>query len=146
MEEVKDKKIKIARSRKGIPCLWESLTTFEDLKRATVIFSADKKPKDSLFYNAEAIKQALVPIKVGDYVSKAFQDKYGVALSVFKVTEISSMDNTATMVPVYRKSSQITEWTNPEEYSEMISLTCKKLEKDQYVVSKAMEREPWTTL
>jgi hypothetical protein len=146
MEDIKEKKIKIARSRKGIPCLWESLTVFEDLKRATIIFSADKKPKDSLYYNVESTKQALVPIKVGDYVSKAFEDKYGVALSVFKVTEISSMDNTAVMVPVFRKSSQISAWTNPEEYSEMINLACKKLTEDRFVVSREISRTPETTI
>ena len=49
METIKDKKIKIARTRNGVPCLWESLMTFADLRRATVIYGKDMKPKNNSY-------------------------------------------------------------------------------------------------
>jgi hypothetical protein len=125
--EVNNKKIKIARTRSGVPCLWESLTKFEDLKRATIILSAEGKPKRAYYYNEEREKQALVGIGAGDYMVKCFEDCHGVAISVFRVEEISHMDNTATIYPVYRKSSLINTTEYPGEYSNMIDICESKL-------------------
>jgi hypothetical protein len=127
MEIVEQKKIKIARTRSGVPCLWESNMKFADLRRATVIFSKEGEGKQAVFVNAEKEKQALVPIKEGDFISKAFEDKHGVALSVFKILDVSSQDNTATILPVYRKSSLISEYTVPGEYDAMVNLSIDKL-------------------
>jgi len=135
METVEQKKIKIARTRTGVPCLWESNMKFADLRRATVIFNKDGGAKAAVFLNPEKEKQALVPIKEGDYISKAFEDKHGVALSVFKVVTVSSQDNSADILPVYRKSSLISEYVVPAEYKEMIGLTTDKLTTPTNVVS-----------
>jgi len=128
METIKEKKIKIARTRNGVPCLWESLMVFSDLRRATVIFGKDKESKPAVFINEEKEKQALVPIQPGDYISKAFEDKHGIALSVFKIDEISSLENTATITPVYRKSSLISEYIVDPPYKDMVNFTMEKLE------------------
>lgn len=141
METIKDKKIKIARTRNGVPCLWESLMTFADLRRATVIYGKDMKPKNAVFMNEEREKQALVPIQEGDYISKAFEDKHGVALSVFRIDEISSMENSATIVPVYRKSSLISEYVIDPTYSNMVNETILKLDSKQ-VIAKQTEKKP----
>jgi hypothetical protein len=128
METIKEKRIKIARTRNGIPCLWESIVSFSDLKRATVIYDKDKSAKYAVFINQDREKQALVPIKKGDYISKAFEDKNGIALSIFRIEEISSMDNSAIILPVYRKSSLINEYTIDSDYEEMVIDTVDKLE------------------
>jgi hypothetical protein len=133
-DEIKQKKVRIARTRNGIPCLWESLTNFSNLRRATAIFGKDRKPKKAVFINYEKEKQALVPIHVGDYISKAFEDQNGVALSIFRVESISSMDNSCTVVPVYRKSSLIQEYTVDDIYESMVSLTIDKLQ-DRLIIS-----------
>jgi hypothetical protein len=141
METIKDKKIKIARTRNGVPCLWESLMTFSDLRRATVIYGKDMKPKSAVFMNEEREKQALVPIQEGDYISKAFEDKHGVALSVFRIDEISSMENSATITPVYRKSSLISEYVIDPTYASMVNETMIKLDSKQ-VIAKQTEKKP----
>jgi len=135
MEEIIEKKIKIARTRSGVPCLWESTMKFADLRRATAILGNTGKAKAAVFVNKEKEKQALVPIQPGDYISKAFEDKHGVALSVFKIVEISPMENTATIVPVYRKSSLIAEYTIPAEYKEMVETCMTKLEDSTNVIA-----------
>jgi hypothetical protein len=136
MELIKEKKIKIARTRNGVPCLWESLMNFADLRRATVIYSKNKEAKNAVFVNQERDKQALVPIQTGDYISKAFEDKHGVALSVFRIDEISPMENSATITPVYRKSSLISEYIVDKEYKGMVEETVEKLDSKR-VIAKA---------
>ena len=136
MELIKEKKIKIARTRNGVPCLWESLMNFADLRRATVIYSKNKEAKNAVFVNQERDKQALVPIQTGDYISKAFEDKHGVALSVFRIDEISPMENSATITPVYRKSSLISEYVVDKEYKGMVEETVEKLDSKR-VIAKA---------
>ena len=136
MEPIKEKKIKIARTRNGVPCLWESLMNFADLRRATVIYSKNKEAKNAVFVNQERDKQALVPIQTGDYISKAFEDKHGVALSVFRIDEISPMENSATITPVYRKSSLISEYIVDNEYKDMVEETVEKLDSKR-VIAKA---------
>lgn len=135
MEKIKEKKIKIARTRNGVPCLWESLTSFSDLKRATVIYGKNKEIKNAVFVNESKDKQALVPIQLGDYISKAFEDKHGIALSIFRIDEISSMENTATITPVYRKSSQISEYVVDQEFEEIVEETINKLNNSKIVAT-----------
>lgn len=127
MESVKEKKIKIARTRKGIPCLWESIMEFPDLKRATVIFNNIKEVKNAIFLNSNREKQALVPIQEGDYISKVYSDKNGIALSIFQIVEISSMENVASIIPVFRKSSLIQEYVVDKNYEMMVNITEEKL-------------------
>lgn len=141
MEEIINKRIKIARTRTGVPCLWESTMKFADLRRATVILDSNGKSKAAVFLNTDKEKQALVPIRQNDYIAKAFEDKHGIALSVFKVTEISSMENTAVIAPVYRKSSLIAEYEVPVEYSQIISTVTQKLKDEKFVTSYMSEFE-----
>lgn len=142
MEEISKKTIKIARTRYGIPCLWESLMTFSDLRRSTVILDKDGKSKTAVFINEEREKQALVPIVAGDYISKSFEDQHGIALSLFKVLEISAMSNDAVIIPVYRKSSLINDEDYPADYKEMILTSISKLKGDLGVISKfKLEKE-----
>lgn len=143
MEEVSKKTIKIARTRTGVPCLWESLMTFSDLRRSTVILDKDGKFKNAVFLNEDREKQALVPIVVGDFISKSFEDQHGIALSLFKVLEISAMSNEAVIIPVYRKSSLVNEEEYPAEYKEMILTSISKLKGDIKVIARLkLEKEP----
>lgn len=129
MEEttITPKKIKIARTRSGIPCLWESCTKFDDIVRATIILNGQKQPKKAYYYNTEREKQALVGIAVGDYMVKCFSDAHGIAISIFIIDEISAMDNLATISPVYRKSSLVQEEVYPPEYADAIHQCSQKL-------------------
>ena len=140
-EGVTTKSIKIARTRTGVPCLWESSTNFADLRRATVVYNPDGSHKKAVFLKKDSEKQALVPISIGDMISKVFQDKNGYAISVFKVHEISSMKNEAVIYPVFRRSSFDSNNTwNGTEYEQMVSETIEKLEKDEPLVYAIFEK------
>jgi hypothetical protein len=140
-EGVITKSIKIARTRTGIPCLWESSTNFADLRRATVVYNADGTHKKAVFLKKDSEKQALVPISIGDVISKVFQDKNGYAISVFKIHEISSMKNEAVIYPVFRRSSYETNstWAGTD-YEQMVTETLEKLQMDEPVVYAIFEK------
>ena len=134
-EGVSSKSIKIARTRTGVPCLWESSTDFSDLRRATVVYNTDGTYKKALYIKRNSEKQAWVPISPGDLITKVFRDKNGYAISVFSVYEISSMKNEATIYPVFRRSSLESESTwNGTTFEKMINETLEKLEMDEPVV------------
>jgi len=133
--EITQKTIKIARTRSGAPCLWESLIKFDDLKRSTVILDSQGLPKVAAYLNDKQDKQALVPIVCGDHIAKTFEDKNGIAISVFVIENISSSTNEATVIPVYRKSSLVTDFEIPEEYKSMVETSLLKLNGKNLVVS-----------
>jgi hypothetical protein len=74
-----EKTIKISRTRTGVPCLWESLMSFSDLKRSTVILDKDGNPKNAVFLNEDREKQALVPIELGDRYSGALSTSVNIS-------------------------------------------------------------------
>lgn len=143
MEEIKEKKIKIARTRNGVPCLWESVMTFSDLRRSTVIYGKDKNLKYAIFADQDREKQALIPIEAGDYISKAFEDKHGIALSVFRIDEISPMDNSAIITPVYRKSSLISDYNVDVEYQKMVEETIEKLDSRRIIAKITVSKDKY---
>lgn len=134
-EGITTKTIKIARTKTGVPCLWESSTNFADLRRATVVYNSDASYKKALFMKKESEKQALVPILSGDYISKAFEDKNGYAISIFCIHEISSLKNEAIIYPVFRRSSFVAERTwETTEYKNMVNETIAKLSGSEPVI------------
>lgn len=130
-EGINTKQIKIARTRTGIPCLWENSTDFSDLRRATVVYNADGTHKTAIYTKTNSQKQALVPISEGDFISKAFEDKNGYAISVFYIHEISSMKNEAVIYPVFRRSSlDIGSSWKGTAYESMVDETIAKLQEN----------------
>lgn len=100
--ELTTKQIKIARTKKGSPCLWESYVKFTDLKRATIITDENGKIKNSIFVRKNSDKQSLIPIKESDFIVKIFEDNDGVSKSIFKINTISNMSNHAELMLMYR--------------------------------------------
>lgn len=129
-----EKVIKISRTKEGIPCLWESTSIFSNLSRATVITNKNGERKEALEINVYKEKQAKVPIETNDLIVKAFKDQHGVAYSIFIIESISAMDNTASIIPIYRKSSLIEE-NPPKEYEDLLNVCLKKLEENTFVYS-----------
>jgi len=126
--------IKIARTKGGTPCLWESYSEFDNLIRTTVIVDNEGKIKDSIFVRNQKNKQALIPIDENDCIIKVFKDTIGIAVSVLIIHEISAQRNEAVIYPTFRKeSSEDKEF--PSEYLEAITKCLEKLEDYDLIVS-----------
>lgn len=102
---MKTKIIKIAKTRNSIPALWESIKAGENgLIRSTIICTIKGILKNAVFINKNNEKQALVPIKVGDLIIKAYKegdDKIGV--SVLRIVNIDLEKSTAKVELILRK-------------------------------------------
>jgi len=131
---VVEKVIKISRTKTGTPCLWESTSVFDNLTRATIITSSTGEKKEAFEINVYKEKQAKVPIETNDLIVKAFKDQHGIAYSIFSIVDISAMDNTATIIPVYRKSS-LSDEEVASEYKHLLDLCIKKIEENTFVYS-----------
>lgn len=109
--DLKNKHIKITRSKKGVPALWESLSVFEDMVRSTVFVDASGMNKAPLLVNTRehgtrtSRKQSLVPIQIGDFIVKVFEDKIGIGVSIFEIVDISAYVNECEIKLVYRKQA-----------------------------------------
>jgi hypothetical protein len=137
IESIVLRPIKIARTKTGIPALWESYSEFDNnLIRSTIIVNADGKIKNSVFVKNRKNKQALVPIEAGDCIIKAFRDNIGIAISVLVINEISSSSNEATIYPTYRKPSEssVEDCPYPAAFRNAITMAISKLTDDELVL------------
>lgn len=135
-----ERTVKIARTRTGAPCLWESYSEFDNLTRATIIADAAGNIKKSLFVKNAKNKQALVPIQVGDVIVKAFRDKIGIAISILEIKSLSSEKNEAQIIPIFRKPSDDDKMKLPDTFVDAISEATMKLESPDKVCSKLEEK------
>ena len=126
--------IKIARTKGGTPCLWESYSEFDNLVRTTVITNETGEIKNSVFVRNRKNKQALIPVDAGDCIVKVFKDTVGIAISVLIIHEVSSQKNEATIYPTFRKESS-EEKTIPQGYENAINLCIEKLENSDLIIS-----------
>lgn len=137
---VTEKQIKIARTKSGTPCLWESYTEFDDLKRAIVIVGKDGNIKNSIFVRQYGSKQSLIPIAEGDYVVKIFNDAQGRSVSVLEIKTISNTSNQAEMLLKYRESNDETQGTFDESYNEGIKAAENKMADAKFIASQLFEK------
>jgi len=138
--DVTEKKIKIARTKSGTPCLWESYTEFDDLKRAIVITNKEGDIKNSIFIRQFGSKQCLVPIDEGDRIVKTFTDKNGQSISVLEIKKISNSSNHAEMLLVYRDAGGQTQGKFDEVFAKGIKAATQKMENKSFVASELFEK------
>lgn len=139
--DVTEKRIKIARTKSGTPCLWESYTEFDNLKRAIVIINKDGDIKNSIFVRQFGNKQSLVPIVEGDYVVKIFNDNNGKSLSVLEIKKISNSSNHAEMLLVYRDTGNDSQGKYQTIFNEGIKAAENKMEDKNFIAAKLFEKE-----
>lgn len=127
MENITEKKIKIARTKTGTPCLWESYTEFDDLKRAIVIVNKDGKLKGTIFVRRSGSKQCLVPITEGDFIVKIFEDEHGNSVSLLKILNISNNSNQAELILEYRDANGNITGKLDDKFKDVIDITKRKI-------------------
>lgn len=87
------KNFTIEISKKGIPCLWESGGGWSNTGYATVIAGTHGEAKKAIYvrtYGDLACKDhALIPVKVGDYVINAENNRKEENIEVYQITGIN---------------------------------------------------------
>ena len=85
------KKIKIERTKKGYPALWECGGGFTNTGEATIIASPSGGPKRAIYIRNRGqlanAHHALIPIEVGDYIIFANHHREDFEIELYKVVD-----------------------------------------------------------
>ncbi|MCK9574604.1 MAG: hypothetical protein WC979_01725 [Candidatus Pacearchaeota archaeon] len=139
--EINEKQIKIARTKSGTPCLWESYTEFDNLKRAIVVIGKEGEIKNSIFIRQFGSKQSLIPIDEGDHIVKIFNDNNGTSVSVLEIKKIANSSNHAEMLLKYREATGSEQSSTCEQrFNQGIKSAKLKMEDKNYIASKLFEK------
>lgn len=83
-------KIKIERSKKGFPCIWERGGGFTNTGVATIIAGKGGQPKKAIYIRQRGPlaneSHALIPVEVGDYIIYANHHRWDFEIEVLKIT------------------------------------------------------------
>lgn len=119
-----NKKLTFKRSRKGVPCIWESLKDFNTMSRYSVLYSPEIERKyPILVKSTEGFGERLVPIAVGDFLVKFFIDINGVGFTIFKIATIDSYSNESELVPIARNDAKYAEFIFSDDISSLIEVS-----------------------
>ena len=85
------KKIKIEKTKKGYPALWECGGGFTNTGKATIIASPSGGPKKAIYIRSRGPlaneRHALIPIEVGDYIIFANHHREDFEIELYKVVD-----------------------------------------------------------
>ena len=86
-------KIKIERSKRGIPCIWESGGGWSNTGDATIIADSKGDPKVPIYIRRAGSlacqNHALIPVEIGDIVVSSHHHRYDFVTEVCKIISIS---------------------------------------------------------
>mgnify|MGYP001307782489 CR=1 FL=1 len=88
-------KIKIEKTKKGFPCLWESGGGFTNTGEATIIASPSGGPKKPVYVRRRGhlanAHHALVILEVGDYIIKCNHHRGDFEITVYKIVNFEEV-------------------------------------------------------
>jgi hypothetical protein len=140
MENITEKKIKIARTKSGSPCLWESYAEFDDLKRAIIIVDKDGNIKNSIFVRKTGSKQSLIPVIEGDYIVKVFADAQGTSQSLLEIRKIANDSNHAELMLLFRNANGQVTGSLDAKFENCIKTAEQKMTDPTYIASPLFEK------
>jgi hypothetical protein len=108
------KTIRIERSRSGLPCLWERGGGATNTGSATVIADPEGRPKRAIYIKRKGPlacgSHALIPVRAGDLVIRAYHHRGDFDVEIFRIVEISGDEAVVEAVMDFRDG----EWA-PQE-------------------------------
>jgi len=85
-------KIKIERSKKGFPCIWEHGGGYTNTGVATIIAGKGGEPKRAIYIRQRGPlandNHALIPVEVGDYIIYANHHRGDFELATYEIVDI----------------------------------------------------------
>lgn len=138
---IKPKTIRFARTKTGVPALWQSLKEFMTMNRITMIVDSEGLLKDPIYVkHGTNAQSSLIPIMENDFIVKVFNDRDGIGVSILVVTNISQYQNVATVELVERLAPGTKSWIpNPNN---LITLTDLAKERIMNLIDDAVENFP----
>jgi hypothetical protein len=112
-------KIRIEKSKKGFPCIWERGGGFTNTGEATIIASKDGKPKKALYVRRRGPlaneNHALFVLEVGDYIIEANHHRGDFEIYIYNSVNITEEEAELQLLASYQQG----EWDKePPAYLE----------------------------
>ena len=83
------KKIRVEKTKKGYPALWECGGGFTNTGEATIIASSSGGPKKAIYIRRRGslanAHHALIPVEVGDYIIEANHHREDFEIQIFRI-------------------------------------------------------------
>ena len=104
------KEIRIEKTKRGFPALWERGGGYTNTGEATIIASPSGGPKKAIYIRSRGPlaneRHALIPIEVGDYIIEANHHRRDFVIEIFRIVdfEIKEEDTYAIVEQVYEFS------------------------------------------
>lgn len=106
----------IERSKRGIPCMWESGGGYSNTGGATIIAGPNGEKKTPLYIRRRGplacAQHALVPVDVGDFIITANHHREDFETQIYRVEEIRAETAVCSIVGEYSRG----EWTGGENH------------------------------
>ena len=105
-------KIRIEKTKKGYPALWEAGGGSTNTGEATIIAGKNGEAKQPIYIRRRGqlanCRHALIPVDVGDYTISAKHHRRDFEISVYRITEISKEEASIEKLREYSMG----EWDN----------------------------------
>ena len=90
------KKMKIEKTKKGFPALWECGGGYTNTGEATIIASPSGGPKKAIYIRSRGslanAHHALIPIEVGDYIIEANHHREDFEIRIFRILSFETKE------------------------------------------------------
>lgn len=108
------KKVKIERTKTGIPAMWESGGGYTNTGKAVIITDGQGDPKPAVYIKRRGElanrEHALIPIETGDHIITADHHRRDFHIDIYRITDISGDTATAEKLHEYSRGK----WTEPD--------------------------------
>ena len=99
------KKIKIEKTKKGFPALWECGGGYTNTGEATIIAGKGGQPKRAIYIRQRGPlannDHALIPVEVGDYIIYANHHREDFNIYIYKILDFDDVEDIAIVEPVH---------------------------------------------
>lgn len=100
------RKIKIEKTKKGYPALWERGGGYTNTGVATIIAGKGGQPKRAIYIRQRGPlandDHALIPVEVGDYIIYANHHREDFNIYIYKILDFDDVEDVAIVEPVHK--------------------------------------------
>ena len=108
--------LKITRSKRGIPCLWERGGGYSNTGEARLICDIDGYPKKAIYIRKSGSlaceEHALIPVTKNDVVVKASHHRKDFEIEIYSISQIQGEEAHLELINSFSKG----EWDDNQDY------------------------------
>jgi hypothetical protein len=135
------KKIKIKRTKKGFPAVWEKGGGLTNTGEATIIAGKYGQPKEAIYIRRRGPlangEHALVVLEVGDYIIEANHHRRDFVIRIWCIDQIQEEEARLTLIHEYSRGewdAELPAYLEPAVQAAKEKATCYHCRKPHFIV------------